>query len=441
MITRKNLWFERLMAIIASIGFLAGMFDLTYIPWRDFYFRNIAEVAHFYDRYKGIEPHRETERYLNAVEQLKVTIKQTGLASAQTQSWLQELDGLSISLVQNNPFAVAGKTGNLEKIKNEVRDRVGNQSAKGAFQTFWSQAYLTRLGWERELSFYDRKIKPLIVTNYYRKLDDSGNFIDRFWEIDIIFIGIFATELLTRVYYTRRRHRNVNLQQAIIWRWYDLILLLPFAQFLRIIPVTIRLNQANLINLESIQSEINRLFVGQIVNELTEAVVIQVLHQTQKAVKQGEVTKLVGGYLKQPHINLNDVNEVEALFELVLEIVIYRVIPRVQPDLEEIFQHLFHQALLESPAYRNLRMLPGVGELPAQAIDRVVKEVSSSLYTALTKVISDPHNGRLSRRLAENLGSAIGDEMQRGQTTIKIESLVYDLIEEIKVTYSIKSLK
>ncbi len=436
--TPKNLWLERLMALIASIGFLAGMFDLTYIPCRDFYFRNIPEIAHFYDRYKGIQPHRETERYLNAVKQLKVTIKQTGLASAQTQSWLQELDGLSISLVQNNPFAVAGKTGSLEKIKNEVRDRVRNQSAKGAFATFWSQAYLSKAGWEKELDFYQRKIEPLIVTNYYRKLDDSGNFIDRFWEVDVIFIGIFATELLARVYYICRHNRNVSLQQAIIWRWYDLILLLPFAQFLRIIPVMIRLNQAKLINLESIQSELNRLFVGQIVNELTEAVVIQVLHQTQKAVKQGEITKIFGGYLKQPHIDLNNINEVEALFELVLEIVIYRVIPKIQPDLEAIFQHLFHQALLESPAYRNLRMLPGVGEMPAQAIDRVVKEVSSSLYTALTKVISDPDNSRLSRRLAENLGSAIGDEMQRGQTTIKIESLVYDLIEEIKVTYSAK---
>jgi hypothetical protein len=441
MITHKNIWFERLMAIIASIGFLVGMFDLTYIPWRAFYFRNIPEVAQFYDRYKGIEPHRETERYLNAVEQLKITVKQTGLASAQTQSWLQELDSLSVSLIQNNPFAVAGKTGNLEKIKNEVRDRVRNQSAKGAFKTFWSQAYLTRVGWEKELGFYEQKIKPLIVTNYYRKLDDSGDFIDRFWEIDIIFIGIFAIEISGRVYYILRHNRNVNLQQAVIWRWYDLILLLPFAQYLRIIPVMIRLNQARLINLESIKSELNRLFVGQIVNELTDAVVLQVLHQTQKSVKKGEITKLVGGYLKQPHIDLNNVNEIEALFELVLEIVIYRVIPKIQPDLEDIFQHLFHQALLESPAYRNLRMLPGVGEMPAQAIDRVVKEFSSSLYTALTKVISDPDNGRLSRRLAENLGSAIGDEFQRGQTVIKIESLVYDLIEEIKVTYSTKYLK
>jgi hypothetical protein len=428
------------MAIIASIGFITAMFDLTYIPSRDFYFKNIPEIVQIYDPLKGIEPHRETDRYLNAVNQLKGVVKTNGLASAETQSWLQELDGLSVSMIQNNPFQVAGKTGNLEKIKNEVRDRVKNQSAKGAFQTFWSQAYLTKAGWEKELSFYDRKIKPLIVTNYYRRLDESGNLVDQFWQIDIIFIGIFAGELLGRIFYIRRHNRHVSFQQAIVWRWYDLLLLLPFAQFLRIIPVAIRLHQAKLVNLDAVQSELNRLFVGQIAAEITDAVVIQVLAQTQGAIKQGQITKLMGDYLKRPHIDLNNVNEVEVLFQLVLEIVIYRVIPKVQPDLEAIFQHLFHKALLESPAYRNLQLLPGVGELPAQAIDRVVKEVSASLYTALLKVMSDPDSGKLSHRLAENLTQAIGSEMQRGQTVIKIESLVYDLIEEIKVTYSSKSL-
>jgi hypothetical protein len=428
------------MAIIASIGFIVAIFDLTYIPYRDFYFRNIPAVIQQYDQFKGIEPHRETERYLNAVEQLKRTVKQTGLASSQTQSWLQEMDSLSVSMIQNNPFQVAGKTGNLEKIKNEVRDRVQNQSAKGAFKTFWSQDYLTKAGWEKELGFYEQKVKPLIVTNYYRRLDESGNYVDLFWQIDIIFIGIFAVELLGRTYYICSHNRNLSWQQAIIRRWYDLILLLPFAQFLRIIPVLIRWHQSKLVNLDLIQSELNRLFVGQIINELTDAVVIQVLQQTQGAVKQGQITQIIGGYLKTPHIDLNNVNEIEVLFELVLEIVVYRVIPKVQPDLEAIFRHLFHKALLESPAYRNLQMLPGIGELPTQAIDRVVKEVSGSIYTALTKVLEDPDSGKLSRRLAENLTRSIGDEMQRGQTVIKIESLVYDLIEEIKVTYRSKEI-
>ena len=428
------------MAIIASIGFIVSIFDLTYLPSRDFYFRNLPIVVRTYDRFKGIVPHRETERYLNAVEQLKLTVKQTGLASAQTQSWLQELDTLSVSMIQNNPFQVAGKTGNLEKIKNDVRDRVQNQSSKGAFDTFWSQAYLTKAGWEKELQFYEQKIKPLLVTNYYRRLNESGTYVDDFWQIDIFFIGIFAIELLGRVYYIRRHNRQLGWQQAAIRRWYDLILLLPFAQFLRVIPVVVRLQEAKLINLALVKSELNRLFVGQIVNELTEAVVVEVLQQTQSAVRDGQITQIMRSYLNTPHIDLNNINEVEVLIELVLEIVVYRVIPKVQPDLEAIFRHLFQKALLESPAYRNLKLLPGIGELPAQAIDRVVKEVSSSIYTALTKTIEDPATAKLSRSLAENFTKSIGDEMQRGQTIIKIESLVYDLIEEIKVTYSSREI-
>ncbi len=412
------------------------MFDFTYIPWRDFYFRNLPIVVEHYDRFKGIEPHRETQRYLNAVEQLKLTVNQTGLASAQTRSWLQELDTLSVSLIQNNPFQVAEKTGNLEKIKNQVRDRVQNQSAKGSFQTFWSQAYLTKAGWDKEIDFYDQKIKPLIVTNYYRRLDLSGNYIDLFWQIDIIFIGIFAIDLLGRVYYICQRNRNVSWPQAIVRRWYDLFLLLPFAQFLRVIPVLIRCDRAKLINFDIVKSELNRLFVGQIVNELTDGVVIQVLSQTQAAVKRGQIAQIIRGYLQQPHIDLNNTNEIEVLFELILELIVYRVIPKIQPDLEAIFRHLFQKALSESPAYRNLRLLPGIGELPAQAIDRVVKEISGSIYIALTKVLEDPASGNLSRRLAKTLTQSIGDEMQRGQTIVKIESLLYDLLEEAKVTYS-----
>ena len=423
------------MATIASIGFIVSIFDLTYIPCRDFYFRNLPIVVR-YDRVKGIEPHRETQRYLNAVEQLQLTVKQTGLTSSQTQIWLQELDTLSVSMIQNNPFQVAGKTGNLEQIKNYVRDRVQNQSAKGAFATFWSQDYLTKVGWEREIAFYDRQIKPLLVTNYYRRLNQSGNYVDNFWQIDLIFIGIFAGELLGRIFLIRRHNRQLSWQKVVIRRWYDLILLLPFAQFLRIIPVIIRLQQAKLIDLSLVKSELNRLFVGQIVNELTEGVILQTLQQTQTAIRSGQITRLVHSYLNTPHIDLNNVNEIEVFIELILEIVVYRVIPKIQPDLEAILRHLFQKALLESPAYRNLQRLPGVGEMPAQAIDRVVKEVSTSIYTALTKVLEDPNSAKLSRRLANNFTQSIGTEMQRGQTVIKIESLLYDLIEEIKVTYS-----
>ncbi len=54
------------------------------------------------------------------------------------------------------------------------------------------------------------------------------------------------------------------------------------------------------------------------------------------------MTKLIAGYLKRPHLDLNNVNEIEAIIEIILESAIYRVIPKIQPDLEAIVQHIFH---------------------------------------------------------------------------------------------------
>ena len=80
---RRNLWFERLMAILASVNLSLVLFDLTYVPWRDFYIRNLPQVTQKYDPIKGIEPHRETENYLATVDALIEQVSQTGLRSPQ----------------------------------------------------------------------------------------------------------------------------------------------------------------------------------------------------------------------------------------------------------------------------------------------------------------------------------------------------------------------
>jgi hypothetical protein len=432
--TKKNLWFERLMAVIVTIAMLISLFDLFYLPWRSFYLVRIPAIVKFYDPYKGIEPHRETKRYLNSVKQLKNTVAKTGLNSTQTKVWLDDLSELSIGMIHSNPFDTAHQTGHLEKIKNELRDRVNNDSAKGAFRTFWSATYLSKAGWEKEIGFFDRQIAPLMATNYYRRLDESGNYLDRFWEIDLIFISIFAIELLGRVIYLHRRYRGMTWQQAIVWRWYDLILLIPPLHFIRIVPAVIRLNQAEIINLQTIQSSLNRLFVSQITNEISDAVVLQVIHQTQTAVRQGEIAQLLRKYLRQP-VDTNNINEVEQILKLILETAIYRILPQIQPDLEALIQHLCQQALLESPAYRNLQLLPGIDRISTQTIDRIITETSQIIYTALTKVIADDGTGKLTHQLANHLTQAIGDEMQNGRAIVNLESLIYDLLQEIKLTY------
>jgi hypothetical protein len=153
---------------------------------------------------------------------------QTGLQSPQAESLLAELRLLSHRMIEDNPFDVANKSGTLAKIKNEIRLRTNAQSARDAFTSFWSQAYLSRMGWQSEINFFNYEIKPLINSNYYRDIGRFGNFINRFWLIDLPFVIIFALDFLARTFYISRRNPDLNWLEAMLRRWYDLFLLLPF---------------------------------------------------------------------------------------------------------------------------------------------------------------------------------------------------------------------
>ncbi|NEO96354.1 MAG: hypothetical protein F6K56_41955, partial [Moorea sp. SIO3G5] len=91
--TRRILWFERLMAIIALINLLLVFFDLSYIPLRDFWLHHkiqvfsftigpikykgfpvsipIPDITPLYDPVKGIEDNRDTKKYLDKVHELE----------------------------------------------------------------------------------------------------------------------------------------------------------------------------------------------------------------------------------------------------------------------------------------------------------------------------------------------------------------------------------
>ena len=107
-------------------------------------------VTDWYDWVKGIEPHRETEEYLQRVEDLNNKVNQVALESSkqprqnnsQTQEEsideiLKDLRDRSVEIIDTNPFLIANKTGILERIKNKMRDRVfgtENASAKQSFE-------------------------------------------------------------------------------------------------------------------------------------------------------------------------------------------------------------------------------------------------------------------------------------------------------------------
>ncbi|NJL23010.1 MAG: hypothetical protein HC895_22795, partial [Leptolyngbyaceae cyanobacterium SM1_3_5] len=213
---------ERSMAIVAFINLLLVAFDLSYLPWRDFYLRHLPTLTVWYgEQFKGIEPHRDTEAYLNTVNRLE-QIEQYGWQSPLAEQLFADLRSRSTQIIDDNPFQLAEKSGTLERIKNRMRDRVSDQtgtrvdSSRAAFDTFWSANYLSRNG-AQELEFFDREIRPLIETNYYRNIGENGQFIDRFWKIDAPFVALFAIEFLMRTYVLSRRHRRTTWFDTMLW--------------------------------------------------------------------------------------------------------------------------------------------------------------------------------------------------------------------------------
>lgn len=437
---RQNRWFERLIAILALLNLGLVFFDLSYLHLRDFYLQVVPSLTQVYDPVKGVEPHPETQNYLSAVNQLEQQVLQTGLRSPQAESSLAELRILSNQMIEDNPFDLANKSGTLAKIKNEIRLRVGEKSAREAFATFWSPAYLSQAGWQQELTFFNTQIQPLIQTNYYRDINRLGKFVDYFWLIDLPFIIIFSLELLARTFYISRSNPQLNWLEAILRRWYDIFLVIPFWRWLRVIPVTIRLYQADLLNLEPLRAQLNHDFAISFAEEITEMVGIQVIDQMQDSIRRGDLARwLFHPETRRPYVQVNNTNEVKAIATRLVNVSLYDVLPRIQPNIEALMHHSIESTLNESPVYRQLQNVPGLSHLPTQMTENLTKDLSQRAYSTLIKALEDPVGAELIANLITNFRDVLEDELQKKHNLQQIHAWLIDMLEEIKINY-IKSI-
>ncbi|MEH1869915.1 hypothetical protein [Nostoc sp.] len=431
-----NLWFERIMAITATVNLGLVLFNLSYVPWRDFYLRKLPQIIQIYDPIKGIEPHRDTKSYLETVDALEQQVRETGLESSQVNSRLIQISHLSSEMIDSNPFAGVNKSGTLEKIKKRMRSHIGNESAKQSFATFWSQPYLSQNGWVKEINFFNQSIRPLIASNYFRQIGENGEFVDNFWIIDLPFLILFGVELLGRTFLIRRQHPGFSWFEAVLWRWYDLFLLLPFWRWLRIIPVVVRLDQVQLLNLHPVRKQINQGIVANFAEELTEIVVVRVINQVQGSIQKGELTRWLSQQENlRPYIDINNVNEVEAIAGLLVKTIVYQVLPEIQPAIVAILRHNIETVFHQVPVYRNLQNLPGVGQAQTQLSEQLATQITTNLYKTLVSAVEDPVGAKLTSQLVETFSKVLGSQIKEKHVLSEIQSLLFDFLEEIKLNY------
>lgn len=419
---------------MAVLNLILIFFNLSYIPYRDFYLQVSPGLVHLYDPIKGIRPHPETTLYLDQVQQLERQVSEFGLVSPQVAESLVELRQFSSRLITENPFAGADKNHTLGKIAAEIRAQTGERFTRAAFERFWSQDYLLAAGWQPSLQFWNAQIRPLIQTNYERGIDRFGRSTDYFWLLDLPFVLFFAVDLCTRTLAIRRTYPQLTWLEAVLRRWYDLVLVLPFLRWLRVVPVSLRLYNVGLLNLEPVQAQIHRDVVIGFALELTEMVALQVIDQIQSGVQQGDALQwLFHPDSRQPYVQSHSGDEITALATRFVDLGVKDVLPQVQPQIEDLMQTSINSSLKQIPVYDQLRHLPGLGHLPGELTAQLAQSLSQTVYGGLSQTLSDPvvvaSRDRLNRNFQEVLERELRHNLQ------DIQALLVDLLEDVKLSF------
>jgi hypothetical protein len=432
-VTNQKSWWGKLIAVIAVANLLLVLFNFSYIPLRDVYLHKLPVLVEKYDPIRSIEPNPDTTRYLNTVNSLKQEISKTGLESPSTKEIFADLRQQSADMLVENPFSVANKFATFAKLKRRMEYQVNTLSAQEAFTQFWTPEYFSQVTPTKAFSFFDRKIGPLMEVNYLRTVDENGQFVDEFWRIDLFFGIFFALELLIRSFVTAQKQSGVSWGDVILRRWYDGLMVLPTWRWLRIIPVSVRLHQSGLINLERILAQITHEPAAYLADRTSVFLLVRLINQTKEAVETGAAARAL--LEPQDYIQVSDVNKLDAISDRILELSIYKVLPEVQPDVEILLRHSLREALQQSDFYQGLQKLPGLDVLPVDVTEQLADYLAQSVYEILLNSYSDAEGRELFENLAQNFKKTLSQELRNEETQSELQLLLSQLLEELKLNY------
>ena len=444
---------DQAVAVIAAVNLTWVAVDLTYIPLRNFWLQRnlypvpslplvvplpwLPDITPVLDPLKGIEPHRDTEAYLKAYTALDRTLQQDGSGTAESTALLQQQAALTTALMDSNPFISSGQAGALEKFKNRLRARTGLESAHDSANLLLSPEHLERSPWSQERQFWNQQIVPLVESNYWRSIDENGRPSDLSWRIDTPFQLLFLLDILLRAWRLKQRYPAIRWRDALLRRWIDLPLLLPFARWLRVIPVTERLCGTGLLQLEPLRAVISRGVVALLAVELFEVIAVRVVDALQQVIRSPQLPEKVRGLCSYQSSDLNEEREVIELLRLWIPLLLTRIGPAMRPQLQALLSHLVQQSLDRNVVPEPLRRLPGLqnaeSEFSRQLADSMVASLLDLSKGAGNRIGQrDPVLESLGSEALDRLWEELAHMLEQGPVLTRSQDLMVALLEDIK---------
>lgn len=426
-------WLTQLMAILISVNCVLCLFDLSYLPLRSVYLHYVPFVTERYDSVKGVEPHAVTQRYLKSVDDLSASLSQPDAQPSSLASQLRSLQQQSVDLINENPFSETDHDQDFGKLKRLIRARTDTESAQVGASTLWDESYLDRVGWSEALQYFDQTLRPLLNRTYYREIDENGWFIDRFWQWDRYFMLVFGIDFLIRTYSISRSRPELNWGDAIFRRWYDWLLFLPTWRWLRLIPAAVRLNQSNVLNVDRIIAQATHEPTAYFSDRVAKFLLVRLVNQIQETINEGDLTELWSK--SENYVQLGQENKVDRIADQLLRLTIYNVLPEVQPETEALLKHSIRGALHQSDFLKGVTLIPGIGELPAEAIEQISGYLSVAMYQVLADSYADDEAKQILEGFTDRFKGVLQRELKADATQSELKGLLTNLLEEVKVNY------
>ncbi len=454
---------DRFVAIWAAINLAWIAFDLTYIPLRTFWQQRnlypipsvplvlpltfLPNITPWVDPIKGISPHRDTQAWLARFEALDASMAEhrpgQPLTTVQQQR-LQDQVSATRELIDTDPFAASNASGTLEKIKNRLRERVEGHrrgSAKDATATLLGPSWLTPRSWQEERAFWKQQVLPLIETNYWRSIDENGRPTDHFWRFDLLlFQSVFGFDILLRAYRLRRRLPGLSWREALLRRWIDLPLLLPFWRWLRLVPVTERLQSSGLISIEPLRAVISRGVVALLAVELFEVLALQLIDGLQGLIRSRRWPARIRSLRSHQTVINHDEQELVELVRVWAPLLLGRVAPRLAPELQGLLGHALGQSLQTTvvpPPLRQLepllRMEQGVARQLASGMVESLLDLSRGTGERLSR--RDDQQLQLLQQFIDRFWEELAVALENGPVLERSQQLLCAALEEFKQTY------
>jgi hypothetical protein len=239
----------------------------------------------------------------------------------------------------------------------------------------------------------------------------------------------------------RRRLLGLSWRDALLRRWFDLPLLLPFWRWLRLVPVVERLQTSRLVNLEPLRAVVSRGVVALLALELFEVLALQLLDGLQGLVRSPRLPQRLRALRShQSVVRSEDERELVELVRIWAPLLLTQVAPRLAPELQGLLDYTLRQSLERSVVPAPLRQLRPLLQVESGISRQLAGGMVDSLLDLSRRsgerlAQRDDRQLQLLRQCIDRFWEELALALETGTALQRSQDLMCALIEGVKGTY------